>query len=162
MAAGTKIAETNPTTNAEIAGLNAQRSHRRIGKIIMIAGSADPTTGYVAAGTSNYADLRGYSGFAIAARLVSGTAPTSVEVTALFTDSMDATPADFPSVNDSTVGGTTTLTACEVSLTCAANNAFVTRPIPACGRFLKIKIKRTGGAADTRIEVAIWPITHIS
>lgn len=135
--------------------------HRKVGKAVALAGAADYTTSYVAAGTSSYVAMVGYAAFAIACRLVSGTAPTSVELTLLWSDDMASTPVDFQSVNDATSGGTTTLTAGEISLTWAAQNAFVTRPIQAAGRFLKVKAKRTGGAADTRVEVAIWPISHI-
>lgn len=161
MAAGTPIAETTVASPKTIDGTR-QADRRKVGKIIMLAGASDFTASYAAAGTSNYARLVGYAGFAFAIRLLSGTAPTSIQITPYYTDDLDDTPVDYVSVNDSTSAGTTTFTVAELTLTYTSAAAFVTRPIPASGRFLKIKAKRTGGDTDTRIEVAIWPITHIA
>lgn len=160
MAAGTTIAETT-VASPKLADGGRVANIRKIGKIIMLAGAADFTTSYAAAGTSNYARLVAYSAFAFAVRLLSGTAPTSIQITCYWTDDLDDTPVDYVALNDSTVAGTTTLTVAEISLTYTSAAAFVTRPIQASGRYLKIKAKRTGGDGTTRIEVAIWPITHI-
>jgi hypothetical protein len=160
MAAGTLIAETT-VASPKLSDGHRQADRRKIGDAVLLDGSADFTGSYAAAGTSNYLRMIGYAAVAFAVRLVSGTAPTSIEITPYFAKDMDATPVDYVSMNDSTSAGTVTMTVCEITLTYTSAAAFVTRPIPVAGRFLKIKAKRTGGDATTRIEILAWPITHI-
>lgn len=161
MAAGTPITPTVPTLPA-LDSVPRGADLREVAKIVMLAGAADFTASYAAAGTSNYAVVGRYAAVAFAVKLLSGTAPTSIELTIYFTDSLADAPVDYVTVNDSTVAGVTTCTVGELAITYTSAAAFVTRPIECAGRYMKVKCKRTGGGADTRIEVAVWPISHIA
>lgn len=160
MATGTGIAPTAPTA-PYYDDVGRVANIRSLGRAVMLAGSADPTTSYAAAGTSNYLDCGKAASASLLIRKSAGTDPTTIVFKLFWNDDPALTdaPVDYREMKASDTAGARALVVQEQTITFVTSEAYIV-PVPVLARWLKIALKRSGGDTDTRIEVRAQLLSH--